>query len=55
MFPLIALRAYGPEIGDMDKSIVEGCEDSGYTKHQLTSKIVSSRYILGELGVSYRL
>jgi hypothetical protein len=27
---------YGPEIGDMDESVVEGCEDAGNTKHKFT-------------------
>jgi hypothetical protein len=34
-------RVYGPEIGDMDEGIVEGCEDSGNTENKLSYSLVS--------------
>ena len=55
IFPYITSRAYGPEIGDMDKCIVKGCEDSSYTEHQLANLGVSFGNIHGELEVSYHL
>jgi hypothetical protein len=32
---------YGPEIGDMDEGIVEGCEDSGNAENKLSCSLVS--------------
>jgi hypothetical protein len=55
IFPYTTSRAYGPEIGDMDESIVKGCEDSSYAEHQLAIWGVSFGYIHGELEVSYHL
>jgi hypothetical protein len=47
IFPYITSRAYGPEIGDMDKGIIKGCEDTCYTEHQLAERDVSFEYIHG--------
>ena len=55
IFSYFTLRAYGPEIGDMDKGIVKGCEDSSYAEHQLAIGSVSFGHIHGELEVSYHL
>jgi hypothetical protein len=34
-------KVYGPEIGDMDEGIVEGCEDSGNAENKLSCSLVS--------------
>jgi hypothetical protein len=34
-------RVYGPEIGDMDEGIVEGCKDSGNAENKLSCSLVS--------------
>lgn len=33
---------YGPEIGDMDEGIVEGCENSGNPENELSCALVST-------------
>jgi hypothetical protein len=37
----IASSVYEPEIGDMDECIVEGCEDSGNAKDELSCGLLS--------------
>jgi hypothetical protein len=32
---------YGPEIGDMDEGIIEGCEYSGNAEYELSCGLVS--------------
>lgn len=32
---------YGPEIGDMDEGIVEGCKDSGNAENKLSCSLVN--------------
>ena len=39
--PICISRVYGPEIGDMDEGIVEGCEDSGNAENELSCKSIS--------------